>query len=123
MAVISAFRPRGRMAADGRCASEDRRLCGLCDASLGEEAVLALSRLWHPDHFLCNACRKPIRQTFQVSAGKAYCVQCFAHTFNPKCAGEWSGVRGWPPDLPFGLVVHDVMVCSHKHVSSPGLEL
>ncbi|CAD5211278.1 unnamed protein product [Bursaphelenchus okinawaensis] len=71
-----------------RCAaSDDRRMCGYCDSSLGEEAVLALNRLWHPDHFLCNACKKPIRQTFQVHSGCAYCVQCYAQTFNPKCAG------------------------------------
>jgi paxillin len=40
--------------------------CGYCNSSLGEEAVMALNRLWHPDHFMCAACKKPIRQTFQV---------------------------------------------------------
>uniref|UniRef100_A0A914YG21 LIM zinc-binding domain-containing protein n=1 Tax=Panagrolaimus superbus TaxID=310955 RepID=A0A914YG21_9BILA len=45
--------------------SDDRRNCALCNSSLGEEAVVAMNRLWHPDHFLCNGCKKPIRQTFQ----------------------------------------------------------
>ena len=45
----------------------DRRCCALCSSSLGEEAIVAMDRLWHPDHFLCNGCKKPIRQTFQVS--------------------------------------------------------
>ncbi|KAI6183654.1 hypothetical protein M3Y97_00511900 [Aphelenchoides bicaudatus] len=62
-------------------------MCGHCSSSLGEEAVMALNRLWHPDHFMCAACKKPIRQTFQVANGSAYCVQCFALNFNPKCAG------------------------------------
>uniref|UniRef100_A0A914YKR4 LIM zinc-binding domain-containing protein n=1 Tax=Panagrolaimus superbus TaxID=310955 RepID=A0A914YKR4_9BILA len=48
--------------------SDDRRNCALCNSSLGEEAVVAMNRLWHPDHFLCNGCKKPIRQTFQVSS-------------------------------------------------------
>ncbi|KAI6173051.1 hypothetical protein M3Y98_01040800 [Aphelenchoides besseyi] len=72
--------------ATNKMGSGDRRMCGLCDSSLGEEAVVALNRLWHPDHFICAACKKPIRQTFQVGNGAAYCVQCFASTFNPKCA-------------------------------------
>lgn len=46
---------------------DDRRNCALCNSSLGEEAVVAMNRLWHPDHFLCNGCKKPIRQTFQVN--------------------------------------------------------
>lgn len=48
-------------------AGDDRRNCALCNSSLGEEAIVAMNRLWHPDHFLCNGCKKPIRQTFQVS--------------------------------------------------------
>ncbi|KAI6229964.1 hypothetical protein M3Y99_01118800 [Aphelenchoides fujianensis] len=79
--------------------SGDRRMCGFCDHSLGEEAIMALQRLWHPDCFRCAACKKPIRQSFQASPlsagliplqvanGAAFCVQCFASSFNPKCAG------------------------------------
>lgn len=44
----------------------DRRMCALCNTSLGEEAVIALNRLWHPDHFRCRACNSPIKQTYQV---------------------------------------------------------
>uniref|UniRef100_A0A914Q5M6 LIM zinc-binding domain-containing protein n=1 Tax=Panagrolaimus davidi TaxID=227884 RepID=A0A914Q5M6_9BILA len=67
--------------------SDDRRNCALCNSSLGEEAIVAMNRLWHPDHFLCNGCKKPIRQTFQAADNHAYCVHCFAERFNPKCAG------------------------------------
>ncbi|KAK0406702.1 hypothetical protein QR680_018743 [Steinernema hermaphroditum] len=66
---------------------EDRRLCALCNSSLGEEAVIAMERLWHPEHFICNHCKRPIKQTFQVADNRSYCVQCFAAKFNPKCAG------------------------------------
>lgn len=60
------FSPTKKMS-EVRRGNEDRRMCGYCDSSLGEEAVMALNRLWHPDHFLCGACKKPIRQTFQVN--------------------------------------------------------
>ncbi|MCP9261370.1 Paxillin [Dirofilaria immitis] len=56
-------------------AENDRRMCALCNTSLGEEAVIAMNRLWHPDHFRCHAYDKP------------YCVQCFSKKYNPKCHG------------------------------------
>ena len=46
----------------------DRRLCAQCQSSIGDEAVIALNRLWHPDHFICTQCKKPIKQTFQVDS-------------------------------------------------------
>ncbi|KAH7726693.1 Protein Y1A5A.1 [Aphelenchoides avenae] len=66
---------------------EDRRKCAVCNQSLGDEAVMALNRLWHPEHFRCSSCENPIRQTYQAAENKPYCVQCFAKNFNPKCAG------------------------------------
>ncbi|KAI6229692.1 hypothetical protein M3Y99_01144300 [Aphelenchoides fujianensis] len=77
--------------------SGDRRMCGFCDHSLGEEAVMALQRLWHPDCFRCAVCKKPIRQSFQVANGAAFCVQCFASSFNPKLRRD---ARGNVPDGP-----------------------
>ncbi|KAK5981495.1 LIM zinc-binding domain-containing protein [Trichostrongylus colubriformis] len=65
----------------------DRRLCGQCHTSIGDEAVVAMNRLWHPDHFTCTACKRPIKQTYQAADSHAYCVHCFAQKYNPKCAG------------------------------------
>lgn len=45
---------------------DDRRMCALCSGSIGEEALMAMHRLWHPEHFVCNGCKKPIKQTYQV---------------------------------------------------------
>ncbi|GMS83420.1 hypothetical protein PENTCL1PPCAC_5595, partial [Pristionchus entomophagus] len=67
--------------------NSDRRLCALCNSSVGDEAVVAINRLWHPDHFCCNGCKRPIKQTYQTADNFAYCVVCFAAKFNPKCAG------------------------------------
>ncbi|EYC13321.1 hypothetical protein Y032_0044g917 [Ancylostoma ceylanicum] len=68
--------------------SADRRLCGQCHTSIGDEAVVAMNRLWHPDHFTCTACKRPIKQTYQAADSHAYCVHCFAQKYNPKCAGQ-----------------------------------
>uniref|UniRef100_A0A1I7Z739 LIM zinc-binding domain-containing protein n=1 Tax=Steinernema glaseri TaxID=37863 RepID=A0A1I7Z739_9BILA len=65
----------------------DRRLCGLCHSSVGEEAVIAMNRLWHPEHFVCSGCRRPIKQTYQIADDKSYCVKCFASKHNPRCSG------------------------------------
>ncbi|EJW82531.1 hypothetical protein WUBG_06558 [Wuchereria bancrofti] len=65
----------------------DRRMCALCNTSLGEEAVIAMNRLWHPDHFRCHACNAPIKQTYQIADEMPYCVQCFSKKYNPKCHG------------------------------------
>ncbi|KHN87123.1 Paxillin [Toxocara canis] len=65
----------------------DRRMCALCNSSLGEEAVIAMNRLWHPEHFRCHACNAPIKQTYQVADDNAYCVQCYSKKYNPKCHG------------------------------------
>ncbi|PIO77858.1 LIM domain protein [Teladorsagia circumcincta] len=46
-----------------------------------------MNRLWHPDHFTCTACKRPIKQTYQAADSHAYCVHCFAQKYNPKCAG------------------------------------
>ncbi|KAJ1370538.1 hypothetical protein KIN20_032275 [Parelaphostrongylus tenuis] len=34
--------------------------------SVESQAVVAMNRLWHPDHFTCTACKRPIKQTYQV---------------------------------------------------------
>ncbi|MFH4973659.1 hypothetical protein AB6A40_000368 [Gnathostoma spinigerum] len=65
----------------------DRRMCAFCGTSIGDEAVIAMNRLWHPEHFVCQACHAPIKQTYQVADDHPYCVQCFSKKFNPKCHG------------------------------------
>uniref|UniRef100_A0A0N4ZSY7 LIM zinc-binding domain-containing protein n=1 Tax=Parastrongyloides trichosuri TaxID=131310 RepID=A0A0N4ZSY7_PARTI len=65
---------------------DDRRMCALCSGSIGEEALMAMHRLWHPEHFICNGCKKPIKQTYQIADNIPFCIPCFAARFNPKCA-------------------------------------
>uniref|UniRef100_A0A914XQM9 LIM zinc-binding domain-containing protein n=1 Tax=Plectus sambesii TaxID=2011161 RepID=A0A914XQM9_9BILA len=67
--------------------SEDRRRCSQCEESLKEEALVAMQRLWHPEHFLCAECKEPIKEKFQEKGNAPYCVRCFAEKFNPTCEG------------------------------------
>jgi hypothetical protein len=42
---------------------------------------------WHPDHFLCAYCGKPIREpSFNVQDGRAYHPTCFREQVLPRCA-------------------------------------
>lgn len=42
---------------------------------------------WHPDHFLCAACSKPIYDTrFNTHEGRPYHSDCFRQRIAPRCA-------------------------------------
>uniref|UniRef100_A0A8R1IL72 LIM zinc-binding domain-containing protein n=1 Tax=Caenorhabditis japonica TaxID=281687 RepID=A0A8R1IL72_CAEJA len=79
--------------------SIDRRLCGHCHQSIGSEALVAMNRLWHPDHFTCSSCKRPIKQTFQAADNHAYCVQCFAQKSIQSVPDAWKRLStrvSWP---------------------------
>lgn len=46
---------------------EDKRKCSYCDMSIGDNALVALNRLWHFDHFFCYECKSPILSNYQVT--------------------------------------------------------
>ena len=46
----------------------------------------ALGRLWHPEHFICSRCRKPIGKRFLEHKGRAYCEKDYLELFGEKCA-------------------------------------
>ncbi|TKR79905.1 hypothetical protein L596_014056 [Steinernema carpocapsae] len=66
---------------------EDLLKCGFCHASVGKEAVVAMNRPWHSEHFLCSECNQPIRQTYQIANNNPFCINCFAMKHNSRCAG------------------------------------
>ncbi|KAK6040440.1 LIM domain protein [Cooperia oncophora] len=61
----------------------DRRLCGQCHTSIGDEAVVAMNRLWHPDHFTCTACKRPIKSYLASQVQSQHSAFCshFSITF------------------------------------------
>ncbi|XP_052460480.1 leupaxin [Carassius gibelio] len=66
-------------AAKGHCAS-----CGKCIAG---KMITALGQVWHPEHFVCTACREELSTCgFFERDGKPYCEKDYQNLFSPRCA-------------------------------------
>ncbi|KAF6203525.1 hypothetical protein GE061_001856 [Apolygus lucorum] len=60
--------------------------CENCHTNIKGQAVHALGKTWHPEHFICAACKKPISgQVFNVHDGKPFCEQDYSNKFLNKC--------------------------------------
>lgn len=48
--------------------------------------LTALDKTWHPDHFCCGSCNKPIDEpSFHTNDGKPYCTPCYSKIFAKVC--------------------------------------
>lgn len=62
--------------------------CALCDLPILQNLVTALGRTWHPEHFCCKICRKPIgEEGFHEKDGDPYCSYDYYRHFGTVCAG------------------------------------
>lgn len=62
--------------------------CALCDLPILKNLVTALGRTWHPEHFCCKICRKPIgEEGFHEKDGDPYCSYDYYRLFGTVCAG------------------------------------
>ncbi|KAI9190204.1 hypothetical protein H9P43_001637 [Blastocladiella emersonii ATCC 22665] len=60
--------------------------CAYCSGAIAERCVTALGKQWHPEHFFCSQCGKPLTGGgFMEHEGKAYCEDDFFALFSPKC--------------------------------------
>jgi hypothetical protein len=61
--------------------------CKQCSQPIWGNYIEALGAKWHPDHFLCAACHKPISDArFNVHEGAPYHPECFRQNIAPRCA-------------------------------------
>ncbi|KAJ0176869.1 hypothetical protein K1T71_008048 [Dendrolimus kikuchii] len=68
--------------------SDGPAICASCNVVIQGRIVTALNKKWHPEHFACNTCRKPIDGAkFHQHNGGVHCVPCFAQHHSPKCHG------------------------------------
>lgn len=49
--------------------------CAACKGIIESTGVSALGQTWHPEHFCCSVCRKPIQGQFYEKEGRLYCAQ------------------------------------------------
>lgn len=51
-----------------------------------EQTLTALGKSWHPEHFVCLVCEKPITAvTFNEREGNPVCSDCFAKKYSESC--------------------------------------
>src|SRR5215467_9362419 len=62
-------------------------ICKLCGQPIWGSYMTALGATWHPEHFLCAACNKPIHEaSFNVHEGQPYHSECYLQQVAPHCA-------------------------------------
>jgi hypothetical protein len=61
--------------------------CKQCKQPIWGNYIDALGANWHPEHFLCAACHKPIRDaSFNLHEGMPYHPECYRQQVAPRCA-------------------------------------
>lgn len=73
--------------------------CGKCGIPVLGEHTIALGKSWHPEHFSCGSCDKPLVGDFFDHEGVINCKECAEKTFRcSKCdtliAGEYFMLKG-----------------------------
>lgn len=62
-------------------------ICKQCRQPIWGSYLTALGATWHPEHFLCAACHKPMGNTrFQLYEGAPYHPECYRQRVAPRCA-------------------------------------
>ncbi|CAF0973381.1 unnamed protein product [Didymodactylos carnosus] len=74
------------------CENDYRRLfapkCAACDQPIISVMITALNRNWHPEHFVCELCKRRVGDDgYHEKDSKAYCRECYLSNFVPKCLG------------------------------------
>ena len=62
-------------------------VCKGCGQPIWGNYFTALGGTWHPEHFVCAACGRPITDaSFNMYQKTPYHVGCYARQIAPKCA-------------------------------------
>lgn len=62
-------------------------ICKQCRQPIWGNYIDALGATWHPEHFLCAACHKPIQDArFNMHEGLPYHPECYRQQIAPRCA-------------------------------------
>ncbi|XP_014240614.1 transforming growth factor beta-1-induced transcript 1 protein-like [Cimex lectularius] len=65
----------------------EKKICGGCNAPIeGCKSFSAMGQNWHPEHFICQKCKKMITDdSFAVEQNRPYCNPCYLVLFGKKC--------------------------------------
>ncbi|XP_069704768.1 paxillin-like [Periplaneta americana] len=68
------------------CQGESEVYCYGCQQPIKGRIISALEKTWHPDHFVCAGCNKPITSgRFYQKDGKPYCEEDYSNLYLKKC--------------------------------------
>ncbi|CAG8653627.1 1537_t:CDS:2 [Rhizophagus irregularis] len=85
--------------------------CGYCETPIEGQAINALGKSWHPEHFFCRECGNPFENGFMVHEGFPYCEKDWMKLFAPKCKGCNEGIRGEFMSALEGMWHRECFVC------------
>ncbi|KAM7013207.1 leupaxin [Tautogolabrus adspersus] len=61
--------------------------CASCNKCIVGKMITALGEVWHPEHFVCVACKTELSTTgFFEREGRPYCHKDYHQLFSPTCA-------------------------------------
>jgi LIM domain/Protein DA1 len=66
-----------------------RPVCARCGRPIAGEYLQALGAVWHPEHFVCAGCSRPMQDRgnrFLLHDGAPYHSECYAQLVAPRCA-------------------------------------
>lgn len=88
--------------------------CHSCGQSIWGRYITALGATWHPEHFLCAGCGRPLMdEKFQVVRGQPYHQACYLASQAPRCAYCGQPIAGAYTESN-GQAYHDE--CFREHV-------
>ncbi|CAJ0943162.1 unnamed protein product, partial [Mesorhabditis belari] len=68
--------------------------CAGCTKPIIGQVVIALGKMWHPEHFNCCECNDELgHRNFFERNGKAYCEDDYHNAFSPRCHGCNQAIR------------------------------
>ena len=74
-----------------KCLSHRNPSCAECHLPIKGPLTEAMGKKWHPEHFCCSHCHKPLNatydtQSFFVEKGKPYCADDYFELFGKRCS-------------------------------------
>ncbi|XP_059617876.1 transforming growth factor beta-1-induced transcript 1 protein isoform X1 [Phlebotomus argentipes] len=61
-------------------------VCGKCNNPITQNILTALGKSWHPEHFVCKVCDRPISEgSFNQKDGEPVCSGCYISKYTDVC--------------------------------------
>jgi len=61
-------------------------VCAACKHTIEGRAIKAATKAWHPEHFVCSHCERPLSgDKFMLNEGKPYCQFHYMKMFGVRC--------------------------------------